>query len=77
LAHWGSAQGRFGICSGDWTGPAHLSRADLIERLHAVIARLNVDQARQEVAHYLKDRSSLGLWSRAFFLQIVEQVVTI
>ncbi len=63
--------------SGDWTGPAHLSRADLFERLHAAIARLNVDQARQEVARYLKDSSSLELWSREFFLQIVDQVVTI
>ena len=63
--------------SGDWTGPARLSRADLLERLRAAIVRLDVDQVRQEVARYLKDGSSLDLLSREFFLQIVEQVVTV
>lgn len=63
--------------SGDWIGPAHLARADLTKLLHSSIARLDVDLVRQDVERYLKDKSSLELWSREFFLQIVEQLVTV
>jgi hypothetical protein len=63
--------------SGDWTGPTRLSRADLIERLGSAIARLDVAQIRQEVDRYVKDKSSLDLWSQEFFLQIVEQLVPV
>ena len=63
--------------SGDWTGPAHLARADLMERLHSSIDRLDMDLVRQDVERYLKDKSSLELWSREFFLQIVEKLVAV
>lgn len=63
--------------SGDWSGPARLARADLLELLRAAIARLDVDQVRQEVERYLKDKSSLDLWSREFFMQIVERMETV
>ena len=63
--------------SGDWSGPARLAWADLLELLRAAIARLDVDQVRQEVERYLKDKSSLDLWSREFFMQIVERMETV
>lgn len=63
--------------SGDWTGPAPLARADLMERLHSSIDRLDMDLVRQDVERYLKDKSSLELWSREFFLQIVEKLVAV
>ncbi len=64
-------------CSGDWTGSAALTPADLHDRLQAVISQLDVPQARQEVARFLRDRASLDLWSREFFLEIAEKIVTV
>ncbi len=63
--------------SGDWTGPARLSRLDLLDRLHAVIAGVDIDQIRQETERFLRDKSSLELWSRDFFLEIVEKIETV
>jgi len=63
--------------SGDWTGPAGLTRSDLLDRLHAAIAELDVDQIRQETDRYVREKSSLELWSREFFLQIAEKIETV
>lgn len=57
--------------SGDWTGAASLTRPVLLELLHIAIDKLDVDQARQEVDRFIRDKSSLELWSREFFLEIV------
>lgn len=63
--------------SGDWTGHTHLTRSDLLFHLRDAIARLDVDPIRQETDRYVRDKSSLGLWSRAFFLQIAERIQTV
>jgi len=63
--------------SGDWTGPARLTRSDLLDRLRTAIGRLDVDQIRQETDRYVRDKSSLELWSREFFLQITEKIETV
>ena len=63
--------------SGDWTGPAGLTRSDLLDRLRSAIARVDVDQIRQETDRYVRDKSSLELWSREFFLQIAEKIETV
>ena len=60
----------------DWAGPTGMTRADLFDRLHTAIATLDVDQIRQEADRYVRDKSSLELWSREFFLQIVERIET-
>ena len=62
---------------GHWTGDSPLTRGDLLERLSAAIADLDVKQARQEADRYVKDKSSLDLWSRDFFLEIVERIETL
>ncbi len=43
----------------------------------ATIARLDMDQVRQETDRYVRDKSSLGHWSREFFRQIVERIETV
>ena len=63
--------------SGHWTGPGRLTRSDLLERLRTAIGRLEVDQIRQETDRYVRDKSSLELWSREFFLQITEKILTV
>jgi hypothetical protein len=60
--------------SGDWAGAAPMTRPDLLDRLHAAIRQLNVTQARQEIDRFVRDKSSLALWSREFFLEIVERI---
>jgi predicted nucleotidyltransferase component of viral defense system len=60
--------------SGDWTGSTSLTRDDLLERLQSTIARVDMDQIRQEVDRYVRDKSSLELWHRDFFRQIVEKI---
>lgn len=63
--------------SGDWTKAAPLSRINLLERLRTTIGKLNVTQARQEVDRFIRDKSSLELWSREFFLDIVDRIETV
>lgn len=63
--------------SGDWSQKAPLSRINLLERLRATIGKLNVTQARQEADRFIRDKSSLELWSREFFLEIVDRIETV
>ncbi len=60
--------------SGDWSGPAPFTFADLRERLEATIATLDVDQVRTEVDRYVTDKASLSLWSRDFFRQVAARL---
>ena len=63
--------------SGDWTGPTLLTRSALLARLHETITRVDLEQVRQETDRFVADKSSLELWSREFFLQIVDRIKTI
>jgi hypothetical protein len=60
--------------SGDWIGAASLTRSDLLDRLHVAIRQLDVTRARQEIERFVRDKSSLALWSREFFLEIVDRI---
>jgi len=60
--------------SGDWTGAAPLTRTVLLDLLHTAIGKLDVNQARQEADRFVRDKSSLELWSREFFLEIVARI---
>jgi len=51
-----------------------LDRARFTELLRARIDALRVDQIRDEVAPYLRDASSLEVWSREFFLQVAGRI---
>ena len=61
----------------DWGGEGNLSTEKVIELLHARIDITEVDQIRQEVAPFVKDRRSLDLWSRDFFHSIAAQIVVV
>lgn len=60
--------------SGDWRGAAPLSRGSLLDLLRTAIRHLDVAKARQEVDRFVRDKASLEVWSREFFLEIVERV---
>jgi len=63
--------------SGDWIDVSPLTRADLLDHLHAAIASVDIPQIREEADRYVRDKSSLALWSREFFLQIVDGIETV
>jgi predicted nucleotidyltransferase component of viral defense system len=63
--------------SGDWTGGAALTRADLFTRLRATIAELDVALAREETSRFIRDPSALEIWSPEFFQEITEKIETV
>ena len=63
--------------SGDWVVPGPVTRDALLSLLRAAIERLDVEQARQEVDRYVRDKASLEVWSRGFFLEIMERIEAI
>lgn len=60
--------------SGDWKGNTPLTPDRLQALLRAAIGRLEVGKARQEVDRFVKDKPSLDLWSRDFFLQVARHI---
>lgn len=60
--------------SGDWSDAKPLDRVALIGRLNATLQDLDIDQARQEVARFVRDKASLELWSRTFFIQVIDRI---
>ena len=60
--------------SGDWVGEAALDRKALLQRLTDGITHLEVAQARREVEPFVRDKASLEIWSREFFLHIMDRV---
>ncbi len=63
--------------SGDWSGAAPLTREVLLQRLQSSIQALNVNEARHEVARFVRDKASLDLWSIDFFSRIVERIALV
>jgi len=62
--------------SGHWVGPAPLDRQGLLAHLGMKIEQLDVKQARQEVEPYAREKSSLELWSKPFFQEIIQRIET-
>ena len=60
--------------TGHWSGTARLSRHDLDELLQTAIDRLEIAQARQDVAPFVKDQQALALWSTDFFRDVATRI---
>ncbi|AMV70865.1 nucleotidyl transferase AbiEii/AbiGii toxin family protein [Desulfuromonas carbonis] len=63
--------------TGHWSGPPSLGREDFGYLLEAAIARLDVEQARQDVAPFVRDRQTLALWSADFFRDVAARIVIV
>lgn len=63
--------------SGDWPEDGHLDRHGLLTCLRSTIAGLDVAAAREEVSRFVRDDAALTIWSRAFFLEIIERIETV
>ncbi len=60
--------------TGHWTGEKPLSQKDFHSILAGRIHQLNVEQARREVSVFLKDPTSLEIWSKEFFLNLAGKI---
>jgi hypothetical protein len=47
---------------------------DFFAMLTRRISQINLDQARREVEPFVKNTSSLTLWSRDFFLDVASRI---
>jgi len=56
--------------TGHWKGEESLSKAAFSELLNVAIDTLDVDQARRDVAPFVKDRQMLAIWSQDFFRDV-------
>ncbi len=63
--------------TGDWREDRALSGENVIELLHDRIDKIDVDQVRQEVAPFVKDRRSLDVWSADFFHSVAARIIAV
>ena len=60
--------------TGQWSGDARLTRMQFDELIQSAIDRLDLDQARQDVSPFVKDRQALAIWSREFFRDVASRI---
>jgi len=58
--------------SGDYDEEAPLSKSRMRQLLMEAVGQLDVDQARAEVAPFVRDKRALEVWSKDFFYEIVK-----
>ena len=63
--------------TGHWDGDNRLSSADFTRLLREAIDRLDVNQARNDVAPFIKDQQVLSLWSHDFFQDVAGRIQTV
>lgn len=63
--------------TGQWSGDARLTRIQFDELMHSAIDRLDLDQARQDVAPFVKDQQALAIWSREFFRDVASRIIIV
>lgn len=60
--------------TGHWSGENSLSPVVFTDLLFEAIDRLNVNQARKDVAPFVKDQQMLALWSHDFFKDVASRI---
>ena len=60
--------------TGHWKGDQPLSAPEFSAVLNDAIDRLDVDQARRDVAPFVKDRLVLDIWSHDFFRDVAGRI---
>jgi hypothetical protein len=60
--------------TGHWTTGMPLDETALKQRLIQRFHEVDFDQARDDVRPFVRDADALALWSRDFFLSLVDQV---
>lgn len=62
--------------TGHWSGDKNLSPVTFTDLLFEAIDRLDVNQARKDVAPFVKDQQMLALWSHDFFQDVASRIKT-
>jgi hypothetical protein len=62
--------------TGHWSGELSLSPVAFSDLLFEAIDRLDVNQARKDVAPFVKDQQMLALWSHDFFSDVASRIQT-
>jgi len=60
--------------TGHWSGEPSLAPATFTDILFDAIDRLDVNQARKDVAPFVKDQQMLALWSHDFFRDVASRI---
>jgi predicted nucleotidyltransferase component of viral defense system len=60
--------------TGHWSGELSLSQAAFTDLLFEAIDQLDVNQARKDVAPFVKDQQMLALWSHDFFSDVASRI---
>ncbi len=60
--------------SGNYGDDEPLTRARLLELLRQRVQQVDVAQLREETARFVRQPRSLEVWSRDFFLQVIEKI---
>ena len=60
--------------TGHWSGELKLSPTAFSDLLFEAIDRLDVNQARKDVAPFVKDQQMLALWSHDFFSDVASRI---
>ncbi|MCD6152223.1 MAG: nucleotidyl transferase AbiEii/AbiGii toxin family protein [Deltaproteobacteria bacterium] len=60
--------------SGDWNSWQIFDPQTFMKKLTAKISTLDIEQARSEVAPFVKDPDTLNIWSKEFFSAITERI---
>jgi predicted nucleotidyltransferase component of viral defense system len=63
--------------SGDYKEKGPISFERLQGMLRDAVNRLNVEKARKEVSPFVRDHRTLELWSREFFLDVIQRMIPI
>jgi predicted nucleotidyltransferase component of viral defense system len=63
--------------SGDYKEKGPISFERLQGMLRDAVNRLNVEKARKEVSPFVRDHRTLELWSREFFLDVIQRIIPI
>jgi hypothetical protein len=60
--------------TGHWNSEKKLSQVTFTDLLFEAIDRLDVNQARKDVAPFVKDQQMLALWSHDFFQDVASRI---
>jgi hypothetical protein len=57
--------------SGDYADATPLTKERMVGLLGQAVDQLDVDQARDDMVRFVRDRRSLDIWSRDFFYEVI------
>jgi predicted nucleotidyltransferase component of viral defense system len=63
--------------TGQWSGAEPLRQEDFAEMMQAAIDRLDIAQAWQDVAPFVRDQQTLAIWSPDFFRDVVSRITVV